>query len=153
MKLRCLLFLFFLLPLTTAAVSSEEAATITPEAVIERTNQERVARGLPALSVNENLTRAANAKARDMLQREYFAHAEWERFIRTSGYFYCSAGENLGLNQTEAGELVGEWMDSPTHRANLLKSRYREIGVAVVRGNYKGFDVTIIVQMLGARCL
>jgi uncharacterized protein YkwD len=52
-----------------------------------------------------------------------------------------------------ASEVVGEWMDSPTHRANLLKGKYNEIGVAVVRGNYKGFDVIIIVQMFGARCL
>lgn len=93
------------------------------------------------------------AKARDMLHRQYFAHAQWEQFIRRYGYFYCSAGENLGLNQTEAGELVGEWMASPTHRANLLKGRYRETGVAVVHGNYKGFDVIIIVQMFGARCI
>jgi uncharacterized protein YkwD len=152
MKTHSVLLLFLFILLMPSAVSSEEA-TITPESVIQMTNQERAARGLPALTVSESLTRAAEAKAKDMLRREYFAHAQWEGFIRRAGYFYCSAGENLGLNQTEAGELVGEWMASPTHRANLLKSRYREIGVAIVRGNYKGFDVTIIVQMLGARCM
>jgi uncharacterized protein YkwD len=152
MKMRSVLLLFLFILLMPSAVSSEEA-TITPESVIAMTNQERTARGLPALTISESLTRAAEAKAKDMLQHEYFAHAQWERFIRRAGYFYCSAGENLGLNQTEAGELVEEWMASPTHRANLLKGRYREIGVAIVRGNYKGFDVTIIVQMLGARCI
>lgn len=151
MKLRWLLFLFLLLPLEASAVSSEEV-TINPEAVVALTNQERIMRGLPPLAVSEKLTLAAAAKARDMLRRQYFAHAEWEQFIRRSGYFYCAAGENLGLNQSAASELVGEWMDSPTHRANLLKGKYNEIGVAVVRGNYKGFDVVIIVQMFGARC-
>ena len=156
MKLRGLLFLFLLLfwlyPLRASAASSEEAA-ISPEAVVALTNQERVLRGIPPLAVSEKLMLAAAAKARDMLRRQYFAHAEWEQFIRRSGYFYCAAGENLGLNQMAASEVVGEWMDSPTHRANLLKGKYNEIGVAVVRGNYKGFDVIIIVQMFGARCL
>jgi uncharacterized protein YkwD len=152
MKLYRLLFLFLIVSLMPFPVSSEEV-TITPESVIALTNQERTARGLPALTVSENLTRAADAKARDMLRREYFAHAQWQQFIRQAGYLYCSAGENLGLNQTQASEVVQDWMNSPTHRANLLKGRYREIGVAVVRGNYKGFDVIIIVQMFGSRCL
>jgi uncharacterized protein YkwD len=152
MKLRSLLFLFLLMPLTAFAAGAE-AETVSSEAVVALTNQERTRRGLPPLLVSEKLNLAAAAKGRDMLRREYFAHAEWEQFIRRTGYFYCAAGENLGLNQSAAGEVVGEWMASPSHRANLLSGKFREIGVAVIRGNYKGFDVVIIVQMFGARCL
>lgn len=146
------LVLLLLLPLTVAAVKEDETA-ISPEQIIERTNRERVSRGLPTLVVSEKLSQAAQAKAQHILRRQYFSHEGWESFIRQSGYNYCSAGENLGLNHTETDEVVQAWMDSPSHRANLLKRKYNEIGVAVVRGNYKGIeDAVIIVQMFGCRC-
>ena len=154
MKMKYLFCLLWLMSLTTTAVGQdEEVVTITPDSVIQLTNQERAARGLPPLRLNEKLARAAYAKAKDMFEKQYFAHQRWEEFIRRSEYRYCSAGENLGLNHTEAQELVRAWMDSPSHRANLLKGKYREIGVAVVRGKYKSIEAAIIiVQVFGARC-
>jgi uncharacterized protein YkwD len=141
------------MPLTAQAVNQEEVP-ITPGQVIQRTNQERVARNLAPLVANEKLNKAAYAKALYILHRQRFSHDGWESFIRQSGYNYCSAGENLGLNQTQASEVVEAWMMSPSHRANLLKGKYREIGVAVVRGKYKSInDATIIVQMFGSRCM
>ena len=152
--MRCLLFLFLtLLPLTATAANPDEAA-LSSELIIQRTNQERISRNLPSLTVSEKLSLAAYAKAQHILQRQYFSHEGWEGFIRQAGYSYCSAGENLGLNHTDAGEVVDAWMMSPSHRANLLKRRYNEIGVAIVRGNYKGIeDAVIIVQMFGYRCM
>lgn len=150
MKLLSLLFLL-LLPATLPFDDLE--VTITPESVVRLSNEERGARHLSPLKVNEKLTRAARAKAEDMLRRQYFKHAEWESFIQRSGYRYCLAGENLGFAHTTAAEVVQAWMESPSHRANLLKGKYREIGVAVVRGKYKGIeDVTITVQMFGTKC-
>jgi uncharacterized protein YkwD len=151
--MRPALFLLLLIPFTARAINQQEVP-LTPEQVIQRTNLKRQARNLPALVVNEQLSNAAYAKAQYILQRQYFSHEGWEGFIRQSGYNYCSAGENLGLNHTEAGEVVEAWMLSPSHRANLLKGKYREIGVAVVRGKYKGIDdAVIIVQMFGSRCI
>jgi uncharacterized protein YkwD len=149
--MRRLLFLLLLVPVPAVA---QDGATITPELVIQITNQERVARNLPPLTTNEKLNGAAYAKAQYILRRQNFSHDGWEGFIQQSGYNYCSAGENLGLNHTEAGEVVGAWMMSPSHRANLLKGKYREIGVAIVRGKYKGIDdAIIIVQMFGSACM
>lgn len=105
------------------------------------------------MAVSPQLSRAAEAKAYDMMREQYYGHAQWERFIRVSGYNYCLAGENLAMNFTEPHELVEAWMHSSAHRDNLLKSGYREIGVAVVRGRYKSIeDATFVVQMFGARC-
>ena len=146
-------FLFLLLTTSGAPAKSDVEVTLTPEAVIQLTNQERFAKKRPLLAVSDRLTRAAHAKASDMLRKQYFRHAKWEMFIRQSGYSYCLAGENLGFAQTSAAEVVQDWMNSPSHRANVLKDKYREIGVAVVRGRYKGVeDVTIIVQMFGSKC-
>lgn len=143
--------LLFGLPSLTAVAADE--AEITPEQVIYFTNQERLKRGLTPLEVNPRLSRAAADKAADMLESQYYGHAEWERFIRGAGYSYCLAGENLALNYTDAFELVDAWMGSSEHRYNLLKPGYDEIGVAVIRGRYKTIeDATFVVQMFGARC-
>ncbi len=151
--MRHLLFLFLLIPFTSQDVNPQEA-TISPQQVIYLTNQQRLSKNLPPLLVNENLNRAAYAKAQYILRRQNFSHEGWESFIRESGYNYCSAGENLGLNQTEAEEVVDAWMMSASHRANILRGRYREIGVAVVKGRYKNIDdAVIIVQMFGSRCM
>lgn len=146
--------LFLLLPPTPAPPAADgPEVTINPESVVRLSNEERRARRLPVLAVSERLTAAARAKAEDMMRHQYFKHGLWESFVRRSGYRYCLAGENLGFAHTTSAEVVQAWMDSPSHRDNLLKGRYREIGVAVVRGTYKGIeDVTITVQMFGARC-
>ncbi|HEX8748604.1 MAG TPA: CAP domain-containing protein [Pyrinomonadaceae bacterium] len=147
------LLLIALLFTPLPAASATDEAEISPGAVIYFTNQERVKRGLTPLEVSPELSRAAAAKARDMIESQYYAHAQWERFIRVAGYNYCLAGENLALNYTDAEELVDAWMGSPDHRYNLLKAGYDEIGVAVVRGRYKTVkEATFVVQMFGARC-
>lgn len=150
MKHLLLALLLSLIPVSAIATGEAE---LSPAEVIRLTNQERVKRGLEPLRIDPQLSRAAEAKARDMMAAQYYDHAQWQRFIRTSGYNYCSAGENLALNFTDASELVNAWLGSPAHRDNLLKSRYREIGVAVVRGRYKTVeDATFVVQFFGARC-
>ena len=57
----------------------------------------------------------------------------------------------LGIlgNFADEKELVQLWMDSPGHRANILNDRFAEIGVAVVKGSYKGQTVWIGVQEFG----
>jgi uncharacterized protein YkwD len=151
--MKYLLLLSLLLSLLPISAIATDEGTLTPAEVIRFTNEERAKRGLEPLAVDAQLTRAAEAKARDMMAAQYYGHAQWERFIRTSGYNYCSAGENLALNYTDAGELVTAWLGSPKHRDNLLKSGYREIGVAVVRGRYKTIEeATFVVQFFGARC-
>ncbi|HEX8176504.1 MAG TPA: CAP domain-containing protein [Pyrinomonadaceae bacterium] len=151
--MRALLLIALSFMLLPVAASATDEAGITPDEVIYFTNQKRVERGLTPLEVSPELSRAASAKARDMIESQYYAHAEWERFIRVAGYSYCLAGENLAMNYTDAGELVDAWMGSPDHRYNLLKAGYNEIGVAVVKGRYKTVEeATFVVQMFGARC-
>jgi uncharacterized protein YkwD len=151
--MRYLLIIALLFASLPVSVDATDEAALTPEAVIHFTNQARSDRGLPPLAISEQLNRAAAAKAKDMMERQYYGHGRWENFIRVAGYNYCLAGENLALNYTEAPELVEAWMGSPEHRDNLLKARYREIGVAVIRGRYKTVeDATFVVQMFGARC-
>ena len=130
------------------------ASSITPAQVVDQTNQQRIGVGLPALTLNAALSQAALAKAQDMMTNQYWAHTSpsgtppWT-FIKQAGYQYSVAGENLARDFGDTGSMMGAWMVSATHRANIMNSRYSEIGIAVVDGNLQGYDTTLVVQMFG----
>lgn len=130
------------------------ASSITPAQIIEQTNSQREKVGLPPLVVNTALSQAAQSKGQHMMTNQYWAHVApdgtdpWY-FIRQSGYQYRVAGENLARDFDETSRMVSAWMDSPTHRANILNNRYTEIGIAVIDGNLEGYETTLVVQMFG----
>jgi len=123
--------------------------------VIEETNIQRENNGLLALLESSELEQAAMAKASDMFENQYFEHVSPTGvgpgdLAKEYGYNYIIEGENLILgNFSSEKEVVQEWMDSPGHRANILNNRYAEIGVAVIKGTYKGESVWIGVQEFG----
>jgi hypothetical protein len=130
------------------------AAQISPERIVELTNQERAKVGAPALTLNSSLTEAALRKAGDMFAFNYWAHNSpsgrdpWSFFTEV-GYRYLYAGENLARDFANPEAVVAAWMASPTHRDNLLNPKYREIGVAVVDGTLEGVETTLVVQHFG----
>lgn len=130
------------------------AANISPSEVIRLTNEQRAANGLTALSENPSLDSAAQAKGNDMLAKGYWAHfapdgtSPWSFFL-SFGYKYRYAGENLARDFSDAGSAVNAWMNSPSHKENILNPNYREIGIGVVEGNLAGVNTTIIVQFFG----
>ena len=113
-------------------------------------NADRLQGGLPALSLNSTLNLAAYAKAEDMISNHYFAHTSPEGiapwfWIKTLGYNYTYAGENLAIGYQSASDLVNSWMQSPDHRANILSPNYQDMGLAVIKSQ----DSTLVVQMFG----
>lgn len=131
------------------------AAQISPEEVIRLTNQKRTEAGLSPLTYNQTLSGAAYTKGRDMIDRDYWAHVApdgtqpW-KFFSDFGYRYRYAGENLARDFSSAGATVDAWMNSPTHRDNILNPKYKEIGIGVTEGDLAGIDTTIVVQFFGA---
>ena len=131
------------------------ASSINASELIELTNQERVKIGLKGLEVDHKLTTAAHKKAIDMISKGYFAHTtpngkpfyEW---IEDSGYYYLYAGENLAIDFTTSEPTVKAWMNSSTHRANILNKNYTEIGLVAIKGDWKDHETTIVVQMFGS---
>ena len=145
-----------LAPPPLKAGASGEQATLLQTKIVAETNLQRAQNGnLPALKGNTKLDEAAAAKANDMFLNQYFEHTspggiDPGKLVQNCGYDYIVAGENLILgNFSSEKEVVQDWMDSPGHRANILNSRYSEIGVAVIKGNYKGESVWIGVQEFG----
>ncbi len=131
------------------------ATDIHVEQLLASTNAQRAAHGLSALTINSKLSDAAARKAKDMFEKNYWAHnspagaTPWT-FISSAGYRYTVAGENLAKNFSDSQGVVNAWMASPTHRDNLLKPSYKEIGFAVVNGMLQGEETTLVVQMFGA---
>lgn len=129
------------------------AAVIQSE-IITLTNEERLHNNAGALIENAELGAAAQAKANDMAAKGYFAHQSpdgrqpWD-FISAAGYQYQYAGENLAVRFVDSKDVVNAWMASPTHRANIVKPAYTQIGVAMAQGMYKGQEATFVVQYFG----
>jgi hypothetical protein len=121
---------------------------------LTETNKQREQQQLPSLVIDERLSQAAAAKAQDMFAQQYWAHtapngAEPWDFIKTSGYRYSVAGENLAKNFTQTDTMVNAWMSSPTHKANIISPNYTQTGIAVLEGELNGVETTLVVQMFG----
>ena len=124
--------------------------------LMAKINAERTQRLIPALSTNSKLTNAAGSKAQDMIQRSYFAHVDpdgnyvWPR-IEAAGYKpYSTLGENLAMDFTSASGVVEAWMNSPTHRANIVNANFEDQGLATAFGLYEpGHETTTVVSLFG----
>jgi uncharacterized protein YkwD len=106
--------------------------------LVEGHNKERSKEGLPPLKLEDRLTEAALAHAKDMAQQEVMTHDGSdgshpnERVSRT-GYRYLNTGENVAKGYKTVPEVMKAWMISPPHKKNILGD-YSEIGLAVVYG-------------------
>lgn len=133
--------------------------------LLELHNKARTKRGLRALCVHPALTKAARAHSRDMLARHYVSHTSpdgetiEERLRRfgyiSSDYSHVEYGENIfwGYGSGNVTDYAFKWwMDSPDHRANILNEEFRQIGIGIRRGTYKGHpNVFMYTVDLGAR--
>src|SRR3989338_4718172 len=129
-------------------------ADVSSEELLSLTNKERRNAGVNPLIFNEKLSEAAIKKAQDMFEYDYWAHnspsgkTPWV-FIKSSGYKYVYAGENLARGFVKADDVVKAWMASPDHRNNMLSSNYQDVGFAVAIGELNGEETVLIVEELG----
>lgn len=130
------------------------ASNITPEQVVELTNRKRAEQGLAPLTLNGKLNEAAQRKAGDMFAFNYWSHVSpsgrdpWA-FFKEVGYRYLYAGENLARDFMDSESTIEAWMNSPTHKDNILNNHYKETGIAVVDGTLDGVETTLVVQLFG----
>ncbi len=135
--------------------SQEEQSFLTRLGVIKFTNIERVKAGLLPLKENAELDISSGIKAKDMLDKQYFAHESPSGIgvadlAERTGYEFILIGENLALgNFKDDQALVQAWMDSPGHRANILNTKYKDIGVSVIKGTFEGRTTWFAVQHFG----
>lgn len=130
------------------------ASEISSQNVVKLVNLSRAEAGLAPLVENQVLTKIANDKAQDMLDKKYFAHTSpdgvspWHWFEKEK-YDYKYAGENLAIDFMSAESQHKAWMGSEKHRQNILNNHYSEIGVAVAAGEIDGPMSIFTVQVFG----
>ncbi|MEK7063693.1 MAG: CAP domain-containing protein [Patescibacteria group bacterium] len=129
-------------------------AAVVASVLVEITNNDRSSSGLGTLALSPILTQVAEAKARDMAAKGYFAHTSPEgitpwHWFQQEEYKFVYAGENLAVDFSESPDVSRAWMNSPTHRANILGTQFSEIGIATAEGMYQGRPTTFVVQVFG----
>lgn len=132
------------------------ATEMSSSSLLADTNQEREDNHVVDLALNSQLAAAAQAKANDMVTRNYWSHITpdgqqpWV-FIDQSGYKYLEAGENLAYGFSTSATTVTGWMNSPPHRENLLNGAFTEVGFGFANSqnfNQSGPE-TVVVAMYG----
>lgn len=146
---------FLTTALSIGAFSSTAHASNTSQfdiaTIITLANADRAANGAPALTEDTLLDYAAQLKANDMAAKGYFAHVSpdgktpWYWFKQV-GYYYYDAGENLAQGFADEETLNTAWMNSPTHRANIMNPVYKKVGIGVATGMYEGRQVVFVAQ-------
>lgn len=126
--------------------------------IIRLSNEAREQLNRKPLSTDSKLMNAAQMKAEDMAKQQFFAHTApdgtvaWDYFKKV-GYAYEIAGENLAITNETAEAVINGWLNSTTHRENLLNSRYKDFGIGMATyGTYQGHNNTsVIVALYGSR--
>ena len=114
--------------------------------MLELVNQERQAAGLAPLQADPELTEVARKHSADMFARGYFAHdtpdglSPFDR-MRQANVRFLTAGENLALAPTLRIAHTG-LMNSPGHRANILRREFGRVGIGVMDGGMRGLMVS-----------
>uniref|UniRef100_UPI004057831B CAP domain-containing protein n=1 Tax=Streptomyces sp. SID1121 TaxID=3425888 RepID=UPI004057831B len=130
--------------------TAEGLVRITAE-VLALTNAERGAAGLRPLAPDRRLADTAQTYSADMAARAFYSHtspeglAPWDR-AAAAGAPHRGIGENIACGQRTAAEVVEGWMNSPGHRANILKPDFTHLGVGYAGGGPAG---TYWTQLFG----
>ena len=132
------------------AADAASTTTMTPpeSSLLTAMNEVRLANGLQPLHADARLERAARAHSSRMLRTGTFAHGAFNKRIRRTGVRAKVVGENLAWGQGPLGAartILQLWLQSPEHRANLLRPGYRIVGVGALRGCFAGHRHTLMV--------
>ncbi|MFI5159515.1 MAG: CAP domain-containing protein, partial [Sphingobacteriales bacterium] len=120
---------------------SASASDITVSSVLNGVNNERSQRNISTLRTDSRLSNAAQSKSADMITRKYFAHVDpdghyiWDKIVADGYTPYTILGENLAIDFSDTAGLIAAWIDSPTHRANLLNPGFADQGMGVALGD------------------
>ncbi len=134
------------------------SANISYDEILSGHNAARAQNGLKPLKTSTLLNQSAAAKARDMLASDCWSHycpegKDWRDYFFAVGYNYQQAGENLAEGFSNPNTLISSWMNSPTHRANILNSDFTDIGIGIVTGNFQGKENNSLIVIHFGRSL
>jgi len=134
-----------------SAPPPDNGLSVFEQQIVDLVNAERDKAGLRPLVADLELTKVARVKSQDMRDQNYFDHTSptygtpfelMDRF----GITYRLAGENIAAGQRTPTETMDGWMNSPGHKANILRPEFTHIGVGYLTGGeYKTYWTQIFV--------
>lgn len=139
-----------------AVLTLAPAATAGPQATLNQhersllaaVNGVRASQGLRTLRVDATLVRAARSYSAQLIQTDVFTHGAFGARLAQSGARGPTFGENLAWGvgtMASPDSIVRGWMESPGHRANLLRPGWTRIGLGALRGNFQGYAGATVV--------
>jgi uncharacterized protein YkwD len=158
LALGCLLAALFTIP-SIAAASGKAHIDSRERAMVRGINDQRARHGLAAVRISSRLARAADHHSWEMLDANYFAHTSrngesFDNRVRRYAN-HRALGETLammsGCGGGSARKVVQMWTNSPGHRAILLSSAFRRIGLAKRTGNLGGSQACVVTADFGSR--
>jgi uncharacterized protein YkwD len=123
-------------------------ATTLDRELLREVNRVRAVHERAPLLRDPVLERAARSHSTDMVHGDYFAHGNFTARMRRFGARWPLLGENLAWGSgpyATARALVGLWLESPPHRANLLRRAFGRIGIAAVASRFQGVEAAVVV--------
>lgn len=118
-------------------------------------NQERESRNLSTLLTHQSLLTASFQKSQDMIDRDYFAHIDpdgnyvWPKIVAAGYTPYKILGENLAVDFSTSEGVVKAWIDSQSHRANLLHPDFVHQGLGALFGDYQDRYTNLTTSLFG----
>ena len=132
----------------TLAGPAAAGPTAAEADVIRAVNEARAAHGLRVLALDVRLERAARNHSRSMIRSGSFAHGDVRRRLAAVGVRGSVYGENLAWgvgSSASAAAVVQMWLNSPPHRANLLRPGFRRLGIGRRVGTFAGHRGAAVV--------
>lgn len=128
----------------------QASAAVDSRSLVALHNQEREKEGLKPLSLNSKLVESAQTKAKAMLASDCWDHycpngkSPWD-FFDDAGYDYIYAGENLAEGFSDNQKVFNAWMNSKTHKENILRPEFTEIGISIAYGKFQGIENNAVI--------
>lgn len=128
--------------------NSNEDSKATASYILEKINKQRIANGLPALTLDSLLTATAQTKAKDMVENNYFSHTSPTygspfEMMQNAGVTYISAGENIAGN-SNIDDAISSFLNSEEHSKNILSNSYNYIGIGIEKSNTYGYVIVLM---------
>lgn len=113
-------------------IQEEESVSVYAKQILNLVNEERAKAGLSPLSLEADITAAANVRAKEIVQS--FSHtrpngSSFSTVLAEQGVSYRGSGENIAWGQKTPEQVMNGWMNSDGHRANILNGNFRNLGV------------------------
>ncbi len=130
-------------------------AEVDSNSIVYLHNRERAKYNLPSLILDSKLIKSALSKAHAMMESNCWSHycpdntSPW-KYFQEAGYEYQVAGENLAEGFYDNQTMMKAWMNSKTHKENVIKPEFTEMGVGVLSGTFQDkSDNSLVVVHFG----